>query len=325
RLAGRTLTAAGERLTLAAGGPAAAARAAERSALARMPQRLEEVAAHLTQRVNPWHYCATAWLGDDTALSILHGRLPIYLDTRGTDVAPHVMLFGIWEPNYTQLFQRLIRPGDTVLDLGAHLGVYTLLGAAATGPTGRVHAFEPNPRYAALLGRSLAVNGFTGFATLHQAAAGAAEGVSELSFSWEYGGGGNIATGTRRGARNRPNAPETEACRVVALDDLFPDPAFTADVVKMDIEGTETYALRGMAALLARSPRVRILFEFAPAMLRGHGSSAAELIGLLDGMGFRFWSIRADSGLDPVAASTLSAQSDGIANLLAARTDPAVA
>jgi FkbM family methyltransferase len=286
--------------------------------LGAMPRRLEESFAYLAMRSNPHFYAPTTYLGDYTVLGLLEGRLMMYLDTRGADIAPHIMTFGIWEPNYTRLFQRLIRPGDTVLDLGAHLGVYALLGAARTGPRGTVHAFEPNPRYARLLGQSLSVNGFSGFAKVHNVAVGAAEGTAELRWSWELGGGGHLSEKTgplREGQRST-------VARVVALDELFPDPAFTADVIKMDIEGTETRAVQGALKLLERSPRVRILFEFAPQMLAGHGSSPAELIGLLEGMRFRFWSVANDASLTPETAASLAARTDGLSNILASRQDP---
>jgi FkbM family methyltransferase len=286
--------------------------------MATIARRLEEAIGYFAGRSNPYHYTATAYLGDNTVLALLHGRFMMYLDTRGTDLAPHVMMFGIWEPNYTQLFQRLIRPGDTVFDIGAHLGVYAVLAGASTGITGKVHAFEPNRRFASLLTRSLMVNGFSGFAEVHNLAVGAAEGRTELRFSWEFSGGAHLAT------THVPAAvgAEAEPCRVAALDDLFPDPAFTVDVIKMDVEGTETNAVRGMARLLARSPRVRMMFEFAPGLLAAHGSSAAELIGELDAMGFRFWTIGVDSGLTPAPAADLASRTDDIVNILACRSDP---
>lgn len=286
--------------------------------MVRLPRRLEEAIGYFAARSNPYYYARSAYLGDNTVLALLHGRLQMYLDTRGTDIAPHIMMFGIWEPNYTQLFQRIIRPGDTVFDIGCHLGVYTLLGAAATGLGGQVHAFDPNARFVQLLRRSVAVNGFGGFAKVHNLAVGAEEGVTELRFTWEYAGGGHIATGL--GPKDEGLA--AKRCRVAALDDLFPDPAFTVDVVKMDVEGTETYALRGMRGLLARSPRARVMFEFAPQMLASHGTGAAELIGLFEELGFRFWNIRDDASLEPATGASLAALTDGLKNVLAARTDP---
>jgi FkbM family methyltransferase len=287
--------------------------------LGRLPRRLEEAIAYFAMRSNPYHHTNPVYLGDNTVLALLHGRLPMYLDTRGVDLAPFVMMFGIWEPNYTKLFTRLIRPGDTVFDIGAHLGVYALLGATTTGTGGTVHAFEPNARFAQLLGKSLAVNGFAGFAQVHQLAVGAAAAETELRYSWEWAGGGHLAVGPRH------DSLVAQPCRVVTLDEMFPDPSFTVDVMKMDVEGTETFAVRGMARLLARSPRVRVMFEFAPEMLAAHGSSAAELIGLFGSFGFRFWSIAADSSLAEEAAETLAAKRDGVVNLVASRGDPLAA
>lgn len=254
------------------------------------------------------------FLGDYTALTQLEG-LSIFVDTRSTDVAPHLLMRGQWERNSTDLFQRMIRPGDTVLDLGANLGVYTLLAARAVGPTGQVHGFEPNSRYAGLVARSLAVNGFTGHAQVHQAAVGETAGVAALRFSWDWGGGGHLALG----AEGPADGQEIQPCPVVALDELFDDPAFRVHVMKLDIEGAEARALRGMWRLLERSPEVRLMFEFAPQMLNGHGVPPAEMIHLLQELDFHFWEIGKGARLDAVSAESLASSTEGLRNLLAAR------
>ena len=58
------------------------------------------------------------------------------------------------------LTRSLVRSGDICVDAGANAGHYTFLAASAVGPTGRVFAFEPNPDFAALIHRSIALNGF---------------------------------------------------------------------------------------------------------------------------------------------------------------------
>ncbi|WP_439597245.1 FkbM family methyltransferase [Falsiroseomonas sp.] len=289
--------------------------------LLRLQKRLEETVAYFAARTHPLHYTPSVYLGDHTALTLLQGRLKMFVDTRGNDIAPHLLIDGTWETNYTSLYEKMIRPGDTVLDLGAHLGVYALLGALATGPTGRVEAFEPNPRFAALLARSLAVNGLSDHARVNNMAVGAEEGTAELLFSWAWGGGGHLTVTPG----HVPEGGQTRACRVVALDDLFPDPAFTVDVVKMDVEGTETRAVRGMRALLARSPRAKIMFEFAPGMLAAQGSSAAELVEQFSELGFQFWNIAPRSKLEAVSPATLGGMTDGVRNILASRSLPDLA
>lgn len=289
--------------------------------LLHLQRRLEEGIAYFAARSHPLHHTPNAYLGDHVSLTRLQGRLKMFVDTRGNDIAPHLLLDGTWETNYTNLFERLIRPGDTVFDLGAHLGVYALLGALTAGPAGRVEAFEPNPRFAALLERSLAVNGFAERARIHTMAVGAQEGTAELMFSHAWGGGGHLSVNPG----HAPSGSETCICRVVALDDLFPDPDFRVDVVKMDVEGTEHRAVRGMWNLLARSPNARVMFEFAPGMLAAQGSSAAELVHLFSELGFHFWNIGDRSQLEPVEPAALAAMTDGVRNILAARDTPALA
>ncbi|MGX9962439.1 FkbM family methyltransferase [Roseomonas sp. F4] len=290
------------------------------SDLLRVPSRMRQILRNQTRQMNQAHSLVpNVYLGDHTALTLLQGRLKIFVDTRGNDLAPHLLIEGTWETAYTALFEKLIRPGDTVLDLGAHLGVYTLLGALATGPSGRVAAFEPNPRFAALLTRSLAVNGMAGHAQVNNVAVGAEEGVAELVFSLAWGGGGHLSPHPG----HVPEGNQIQPCRVVALDDMFPDADFRVDMVKADVEGLEAHAVRGMRRLLARSPNAKVMFEFAPGMLAAQGSSAAELVQLFAEMGFRFWNIGDSSQLQAVDAAILAAMTDGVRNILAARETPA--
>jgi FkbM family methyltransferase len=258
-----------------------------------------------------------AYLGDHTTLTMLERRLMIFLDTRGADLVPHLLMEGRWERASTAIFQRLVRPGDTVLDVGANVGVYTLLAAEAVGNKGRVFGFEPNNRYATLASRSIAINALEGRAQICNAAVGEAAGESELVFAWSWGGGGRLADGTAVDA-----SYERQPCQVLALDEVFADPAFRADVVKIDIEGGEGRALRGMWQLLERSPEVRLLFEFAPDMLAAHGVGPAEAIHLLDELGFRFWTIDNKARLAPIEATALTGMQGGVRNILAARGRP---
>ncbi|WP_338661469.1 FkbM family methyltransferase [Pararoseomonas sp. SCSIO 73927] len=280
--------------------------------LDRLSRRLEEVTAYFAQRTHPLHHTHANYLGDHTALTLLQGRHMLYVDTRGIDIAPHLMVHGVWETGYTALFERLARPGATVLDIGANLGVYAILGGARDA---RVHAFEPNPRLCELLRRSISVNGFGERVTLHEMAVGDEEGEVRLAYNDDWPGGGHLVpTGSAEAGR---------LCRIAVLDRLFPDPGFRLDLVKMDVEGHEGHALRGMRALLARSPEVRIMMEFAPGMMAAQGMGPAETVELLSGLGFQFWNIGFDSSLTPVEADALAGESGaGVRNILVARQAP---
>lgn len=289
--------------------------------LTRLEEQLEAIAVLIAARSAPPALTRSVYLGDNTALALLEGRLPIFVDTRGNDIAPHLLLHGAWEPDEMRVFRRLLRPGDLALDLGAHLGVYALSAAEVVGAAGRVHAFEPNPRLAGLLRRSLSVNGFAGFAQVHLLAAGAVAGASTMMIRPEWEGGGFLDLAMPSVAP-RPDGFQTLTVRVVALDAMFPDPAMRLGVAKLDIEGMEGQALLGMRRLLERSPEARLLLEWAPAMLAGQGMPGPEVVALLQGLGFRFWRIERDAQLVGLPADELAAWSDGIRNIVAARGEP---
>jgi FkbM family methyltransferase len=120
--------------------------------------------------------CAVAYLGETTALCRALGRYKMYVDTLDNGLSPHLMLDGYWEMWLTEVIAERVKPGMIVADIGANLGYYTLLMAELVGPTGLVHAFEPNPRMAERLRMSLEVNGLADHVKLHNIALGEDEG-----------------------------------------------------------------------------------------------------------------------------------------------------
>lgn len=282
----------------------------------RLAQRLEEAIAYFAIRANRTLDSQAAYLGDHTAVTFLENGTRILVDTRSIDIGIHLLTLGRWETAYTDLFTRLLKPGDTVLDLGANHGVYALIAAQAVGPSGRVHAFEPNPRLAHLVDMSLRLNGF-GWAQAHAVGASDAAGTARLVFTDSFSGGGAVASDAE--AAKRPGVD----CRLVVLDEVFADPAFRPDVVKMDVEGHEGRVLRGMRGILARSPGIRIMMEFAPEMMARSGVPVAEVVALLSGFGLNAWTIGAEGGLAAAPWDALAREATGIQNILVARETPA--
>jgi len=197
------------------------------------------------------------YLGDNTALCRMLGGYKIYLDTRDTGFGSHVLLEGYWETWLTIFFARQIKPGMTVIDVGANFGYYTLFFGALVGSQGHVYAVEPNPAVAEKLRRSVEVNGLTGRTTIIDAAAGAEAGNANLYVP--HGEPKNsMIVGSTEGIGSEHGTVHT--VRRVKLDELAATIS-RVDLVKIDAEGAEEDIVAGMESLLRRD-KPTLLLEF---------------------------------------------------------------
>jgi FkbM family methyltransferase len=202
----------------------------------------------------------------------------------GSSQAGRVLyLTGRYEPEITAVFERLVKPGDVVIDGGAHIGFFALLASALVGPSGRVFAFEPARATRMVLEQNVALNGRENVMIV-PAALGAAAGRAILS----HGSAHESGQATIRGIAG---AARTEPVDVVALDDRIGEDAGRVALVKLDLEGAELQALIGMARLiLVRRPA--IVVEVTDSFLRQTGGSAAALFRHLTGFGYAAHIIR---------------------------------
>lgn len=202
------------------------------------------------------------------------------------DLADHVIglniVRGRYEPEEIAFARRIVTPGDTVVDVGAHIGFFTMQLAALVGPTGRVFAFEPFDANAELLERSIAENGFRDRIAFERAAVGASSGTAALTFPPETLNSGGAYL-LQAGSAPLPGNL-TARVPVVALDDL----SLTRPVrfIKMDVEGAEPLVVRGAARIL-REDRPVILSELHPTQLdRASGTTADAFLQQMRALGY---------------------------------------
>jgi FkbM family methyltransferase len=172
----------------------------------------------------------------------------------------HLYFHGSYEPHVTALVGQLLRPGETAVDIGANSGFYTALFADRVGPRGRVHAFEANPALVDRLARMITLNGFQGRVRLNPVAVSDRTGTARLYLS------DHLDT-TGMSSLVRKTYLE-ESARIDVATTTLDDYARKRQVgpiglLKMDIEGAEISALRGMEALLRARPPRAILCEVA--------------------------------------------------------------
>jgi FkbM family methyltransferase len=185
----------------------------------------------------------------------------------------YVLYKNISDRKEMSLLRRLVKPGDRIIDIGANIGVYTRRLAKLTGPRGEVYAFEPHPRNFALLVRF--TRRMPAIKTFH-AAVGDRDGTIDLYVSDDLNVDHRIYQTAEKRARLQVSCCSLDSCLQ----------GKTADFIKMDIQGAEYGALRGMQTTLNSSPRLTMITELWPYGLKEAGSSCGEVIGLLRKNGF---------------------------------------
>lgn len=173
------------------------------------------------------------------------------------------------------LFKKYIKPGDTVIDVGASIGVHTLLMADLAGKEGRVFAFEPTPKSFELLEKNIKINGFQNVITVRQAAS-------------DRSGSGKLYIYPSSGA-NRIFEPENSRSfleiETVRLDDVVKG---KVNFVKIDVEGAEQLVLKGMPKILSQD--IKLIMEFNPDA--DNGLDPKETLRILKDNGFEIYGIR---------------------------------
>ena len=192
------------------------------------------------------------------------------------------------------LLGQWVHPGDTVLDIGAHIGFFTLFLSRLVEPGGHVFSFEPCPTNRRLLEKNIEVNHRQNV-TVVPAAVGDRSGPVSFFLNPENSGDHHI----------HARGEETPSLEVESIRlDAYPPLQETAvPFIKMDIQGAELQALKGMAELLDRNAPLRILMEYWPAGLKRAGTDPLNLLEFLFARGFRVFHLNeADESIQEILA-----------------------
>jgi len=201
---------------------------------------------------------------------------PFRLDVMRRSVSRSVFLGGRWHSTVVAMLREHVRPGMTVADVGANVGFMAVHMGDRAGPEGTVLAFEPEPRNFAILAANARHARWRNVVPIH-AAIGSDTGVARLYLSTRDGG-------DHRTVSMGEDRPSVEVPRT-SLDDVSAARRTPIHFVKMDIQGAEGEAVRGMARTLA-SPDLRgIVLEFWPEALRRAGEDPGAILATIRGAG----------------------------------------
>jgi len=173
------------------------------------------------------------------------------------------------------------------VDVGANWGYFTLLATSLVGPTGRILSLEPDPRLFSILQENIMRSGLD-HVTLLQVAAAHESGTLPLVGYIEDGGN----FGLTRIAVTSDEPARVFQVKSDSLDNILEQQVLlSVDLMKMDIEGAEALAIRGLEKSLANWKIKRLLLELHPIQLAEHGSNVSAITETLQSSGYKAWTI----------------------------------
>jgi len=188
---------------------------------------------------------------------------------------------GIHEKIITNLIKKEIHRGDIVVDIGAHIGYYTLQFANLVGPTGKVYAFEPEPKNFELLKKNVQINKYDNV-VLIQKIVSDKDGIVEFFVS-KLDSIGNKLFKSEESA-------DSIKIESTTLDEYFKDSKEKIDFVKMDIQGGEGKATLGMKNFLKKN-NPKIIQEWWPDALKQNHTNPEDHLKFLQHIGYKFYEI----------------------------------
>lgn len=224
--------------------------------------------------VRPWYTRLLAKLGQRGLKRVINGTDPIRL------VHNLYQLSETYERDVWAAVMKEVKAGDTVIDIGASVGLYTIAIGLRVGQQGAVHAFEPDPSSFESLQGNVIVNQLTQTVHTYPYAVGDHTGI--INFSTGHGVESSVS-----------NTAQVDATkiRLVTLAEMFPQERI--DLLKIDVEGFEEQVLQGADAILqdkSRAPRT-IFIEVHPFAWGKFGTSDVSILNLLSNHGYQIYDL----------------------------------
>lgn len=178
-------------------------------------------------------------------------------------------------PHLARAMTDTLEPGMSMLDIGAHVGEYTLLAAALVGPHGQVHAVEPQPELAELISHNAKLNAME-MVQVHTVAVTDRTGTSRFEADGASGGGW-LGAG--------PGGPTDTPC--TTLDDLVATVGGRVDFLKLDAAGNELSVLAGgPRALRGAAPRIAYKLYHPRVATERFGHDSLRALEVFAGCGY---------------------------------------
>jgi FkbM family methyltransferase len=191
-----------------------------------------------------------------------------------------VLVEGRWGPHVSEAMAAVLKEGSVFVDVGAHIGYYSLEASKLVGPSGRVIAVEPNPPIVDKLRRNIKLNEFTNVKVYEAACTDKTARLRFFPSPEERSLWSSLSPKNSGGE----DAIEVDGMPLDSIAEIEKLPRM--DLVKIDVEGAEMQVLRGMEKILTTF-RPRLIMELKSDALDNLGASMEEVLSLLRQHGYK--------------------------------------
>lgn len=194
-------------------------------------------------------------------------------------IQQHIYFLGSWDPRGMNFLRNYLKQGDVFFDIGANIGTYTLVASRIVGETGVVHSFEAITDVYHRMVENIELNKLNNITPNHRAVYQHSQMLEFFVSSKENAGMSSIF-------HHDTESGKLENVQAVSIDEYIESGNISrVDMIKIDIEGAELFALKGMTTTLERFHPVLIM-EVSDDVLKNTGISGNEILELLTGMGY---------------------------------------
>ena len=187
-----------------------------------------------------------------------------------------------YEPGTSWVISSCLSRGDMFIDVGANVGLHTLVAARVVGPTGRVDAFEAHPDTASCLSKTIWINGFADRVSVHSMGLSDEPGNARMFLGRTSGHHSFLPLE----ADDSTDVTSKAAVTLGRLDDLVGSQDVPT-LIKMDVEGFELKVLAGAKSVLSRCQDVGLVVELGLVHLHRGGVNLESWLGEFASLGFR--------------------------------------
>lgn len=231
------------------------------------------------------------YIGRERLLIRTHRGQLLICNAQDVQLTPELAAEGVWEPALTDFYIRNIAAGMTYLEIGANIGYFTVLASTLVGHTGRVHAFEPEPKAFSLLTLNCRTNHCSYLCELIPLAVSNVNRACTLN-SFQHNFGSSSLSELPEALLlefGEQSVPQTVQC--TTLDAFYVNRDLVFDFVKIDAEGAEPLIFEGGKSFLSRCTHNATIFavEYNPQAIKGLNREGTWFINELLGMGYFVW------------------------------------